>query len=181
VTFSFVLAIVGGSFRLVVRAVLPAALVFILSACGGPAPSRAVSTHRLGGPGFTFSAPESWRVAHTQRGVVARSGGYLVSVTRFQLEKAYRPAQFDAATKELDRLASQLAAESGGTVTRRETVTVDGESVRAYRYSGKHAQTRIGFVLRDRSEFQLLCRSPPGAGADRDGACALLFGTFSAR
>jgi hypothetical protein len=140
---------------------------------------RTGPTHRIGGPGFTFALPESWSVAHTERGVVARSSGYLVSVTRFQLAKTYEPSQFAAATKELDRVASQLAAESGGTVTQRQTVTVDGDAVRAYRYSGKRAETRIGFVLKGRSEYQLLCQSPPRSSADHDGACALLFRTFS--
>jgi uncharacterized protein (DUF4415 family) len=142
---------------------------------------RTGATHRIGGPGFIFSLPESWSVAHTERGVVARSDGWLVSVTRFRLTKAYEPSQFTAATKELDRVAAQLAVESGGKVTQRQTVTVDGDAARAYRYSGKRAQTRIGFVLRGRAEYQLLCESPPSSSADRDGACALLFDTFIIR
>jgi len=45
------------SFRLPARAVLPLALVFILSACGGGTTTEPVSTRVVRGPGFTFAVP----------------------------------------------------------------------------------------------------------------------------
>src|SRR6266513_4898069 len=123
VTFSFVLAIIGGSFRLLARAFVPLALLFILAACGGSARSQQVATHVVRGDGFSFSAPRRWSVARTDKGVVARRSTALVSATRFTLLKAYDPATFDRVVVELDRTASKLAAEAGGTVTQKATTT----------------------------------------------------------
>jgi len=92
----------------------------------------------------------------------------------FTLLKPYRPALFDAAAKELDGVAERLAAQAGETLSERGTTTVDGKQIRAYRFG----TTRIGFVLDGAREFQLLCRMPPD-GKDADGACGLLFSTFS--
>ena len=92
----------------------------------------------------------------------------------FSLLKPYRPEQFAAVTKELDRDAQQLASQAGKPLEARETTTVAGMKVRAYRYG----TTRIGFVLVDKVEYQLLCRLGSG-GSDPDGACAMLFTSFS--
>lgn len=131
--------------------------------------------------GFSVSLPRGWQVTHAERGLSARHGGYEVSVTRFRLQKPYAPSEFDAAAAQLDRVARQLAVRSGGKVTASTTVTVDGVRARAYTYTGRRADIRIGFVLRGLSEYQLLCRGPAGSGAaGPDGACGLLFDTFSA-
>jgi len=95
-------------------------------------------------------------------------------VQTFALLKPYRPEEFAAVTKELDRDAEHLAAQAGRPLTSRETTTVAGMKIRAYRYG----TTRIGFVLVAKLEYQLLCRLGSG-GADPDGACALLFSSFS--
>lgn len=92
----------------------------------------------------------------------------------FSLLKPYRPDQFAAVTKELDRDAEQLAAQAGKPLKTRETTTVAGMKIRAYRYG----TTRIGFVLVDKLEYQLLCRLGSDGG-DPDGACAMLFSSFS--
>ena len=92
----------------------------------------------------------------------------------FPLLKPYHPAQFAAVARELDRDAQQLAAQSGKRLVTRETTTVAGMKIRAYRYG----TMRIGFVLVDKLEYQLLCRLGAG-GSDPDGACALLFSSFS--
>ncbi|HEY2371633.1 MAG TPA: hypothetical protein VGH82_03715 [Gaiellaceae bacterium] len=92
----------------------------------------------------------------------------------FPLLKPYRPDEFAAVTKELDRDAQQLAAQAGKQLAARETTTVAGMKVRAYRYG----TTRIGFVLVDKLEYQLLCRLGSG-GSDPDDACAMLFSSFS--
>jgi hypothetical protein len=57
-----------------------------------------------------------------------------------------------------------------------ETITVAGRKTRAYRFD----TTRIGFVLVGRTEYQLLCKLAAD-GSDPDGACALLFSSFSVR
>lgn len=126
------------------------------------------------GPGFSFSAPGGWSTSRTQGAVAVLSGKSRVSVTTYTLQKPYRPALFAAAAKELDRIAAKLAAEAGETLTQKQTVRVDGKNIRAYRFGS----TRIGFVLVDKREYQLLCELPPD-GQDADGACELLFKSFS--
>ena len=135
------------------------------------------SPPRLDGGRTTGAAVAARRRASTQ--------GPLVSATAYRLAKPYSPALFRRAAKELDGVAAKLAQASGGTVTESVTTTVDGQKIRAYRFTshpaGKPAtDDRIGFLLEGRHEYQLLCRAPAGSG-DPDGACALLFGSFAAR
>ena len=120
------------------------------------------------GPGFSFAVPGGWHTSRTQRAVSSSNGKAQVSVTTYTLQKAYRPAIFAAAARELDRVAGQLAAQAGEKVTERRTVEVAGQKVRAYRFGS----TRIGFVLVGKREYQLLCRDP-------GSACDLLFQSFS--
>jgi hypothetical protein len=128
----------------------------------------------LHGTGFSFSVPKAWRSTVSERIVRAASGGSEVSVQTFALLRPYRPDEFAAVTKELDRDARQLAAQAGKPLETKETTTVAGMKIRAYRYG----TTRIGFVLVDKLEYQLLCRLGSG-GSDPDGACAMLFSSFS--
>jgi hypothetical protein len=126
------------------------------------------------GTGFTFSVPKAWRSTVSAQVVRAAGGRSEVSVQTFPLLRRYRPAEFSAVTKELDRDAKQLAAQAGKPLVASETTTVAGMKIRAYRYG----TTRIGFVLVDKLEYQLLCRLGSG-GTDPDGACAMLFSSFS--
>jgi hypothetical protein len=128
----------------------------------------------LHGSGFSFSVPKAWRSTVSARIVQAADGRAQVSVQTFALLKPYRPEQFAAVTKELDRDARQLADQAHEPLTTSETTTVAGRRIRAYRYG----TTRIGFVLVDKLEYQLLCRLGKG-GADPDSACATLFSSFS--
>jgi hypothetical protein len=164
---------VSGSFRLLARAGLPFALLFILAGCGGSTKPEALSSRAVSGHGFTVSVPTGWTVRKTDKSLVATNGDELVSVTRFPLLKSYDPAMFGAAAAELDRIADQLASRGGGKVTKRETTTVDGRKVRAYRFTAKGAPHRIGFVLIDKTEYQLICSGTIGPG------CDLLFSSFS--
>ena len=148
--------------------------MFILSGCGGGTSQEPNSTRVLHGPGFTFTAPRDWSASRSAHATVARRGGSEVSATAFTLLKPYRPSLFTAAAKELDGIAERLAAQAGETLSERSTTTVDGKRIRAYRFG----TTKIGFVLDGKREFQLLCRMPP-EGTDADGACGLLFSTFT--
>lgn len=127
----------------------------------------------MSGPGFTVSVPDGWKVRKTERSVVAAAAGALVSVTRYSLLKPYDPARFDAVAAELDRVAAQLAAKGGGKVKERQTTRVDGRKIRAYRFTSKGTPMRIGFVLVDRLEYQLVC------SGDTGGPCDLLFSSFT--
>jgi hypothetical protein len=171
------LAIFGGSFRLLAKVCLPLALLFILAACGGSPKSHARTTSVLRGSGFVFSVPAGWAVSRRTGVVEARKGKALVSATIFTLLKPYDPGLFEKVVGELDRNAEKLAAQAQGTLTEKQTITVAGRKIRAYRYTAGGYSTRIGFVLVGKRELQLLCRAPSGAG-DPDGACALLFSSF---
>jgi hypothetical protein len=162
------LAILGGSFRLLAKALLPLAVLFILPGCGGSKPQSTAATVTVRGPGFTFEAPQGWRARGADRSVVARQGGNLVSVTVFALRKPYDPSRFEQVAKTLDAVAARLAAAAGAPSPVAETATVAGRKIRAYRYGGK----RIGFVLDGRSEYQLFC-------AQAGDGCDLLFSSFT--
>ncbi len=97
-------------------------------------------------------------------------------MSAFPLVKAYDPAIFARVAKELDGVARTLAERAGGSITESVTTTVDGRKIRAYRFAAHGVHTRVGFVLQGKREYQLLCEAPSG---DPDGACALLFSSFS--
>lgn len=159
------------------------------AACGSSGGTPTVSpaaTKTVGAPGFHFSAPAGWRVRHDPRGASARSSlnpPAIVSAETYRLGKAYAPSEFAAAASELDRVAARLARVAGGKVTESETAAVAGRKVRAYRFSATVAgagayEDRVAFVLDAKREVQILCQAPAGAG-DPDGACALLFSSFT--
>jgi hypothetical protein len=164
--------------------VLAIALPVVLAACGGGSKGTQPSGNPVvKGPGFRFEAPVGWATATTATAADARQGAALVSATAFNLLKPYSPKLFPAASKELDRVAENLAAQSRTTLSERKTITVDGQRIRSYRLtvhpaSGASFDERIGFVLRGTREYQLLCRAPVGS-RDPDGACDLLYSTFT--
>jgi hypothetical protein len=190
----------GASFRLLARPLIPPArgwkqaaplLIVALFAvsCGASdrrAATAAGETKVVAGPGFRFTAPASWRVRRTDRSAAARdpdAGVGAVSAVVYRLGKPYEPAEFDASVAELDGVARRLARASGGELTGKETTTVDGRKVRAYRFTaqaadGSATEDRVAFVLSGKREVQLLCVAPKGAG-DPAGACGLLFDSFS--
>jgi hypothetical protein len=175
------LAIFGASFRsLAVLFIVPLLLV----SCGSaprPATSPAAgATKEVAGPGFRFEVPSGWRVSRSAASVTAQTRGALVSATVYRLAKPYTPDRFAAASAELDRVADRLARAAGGRVKQRETTTVAGRRIRAYRFSARGASDRVGFALAGKREVQLLCQAPAGGG-DPDAACALLFSSFSLR
>jgi hypothetical protein len=139
-----------------------------------PATSAKVVT----GPGYSFSVPKGWTVGHPHDAVTARNGDALVSVTTYKLLKPYEPALFDGVAAELDRSVARLAKQAKGTLVEKKTVEVDGRKVRAYRYVARGFASRLGFVLQGKREWQLLCRTR-AEDPDPDGACTLLFDSFS--
>lgn len=166
---------------------LPLILPLALVACGGTAKHAQPAAHKVvRGSGFQFEAPAGWKTKSTATATEARKdavGRTQVSATVFTLLKPYSPKLFDRAAKELDGVAARLAAQSHSKLSESATIVVDGQRVRAYRLtvhpsSGPSFDERIGFVLQDKREYQLLCRTPVGSG-DPDGACELLYASFT--
>jgi hypothetical protein len=153
--------------------------VTALAACGGG--SSHPSNQTIRGGGFRFLAPYSWHKQEREGSVEVSPkpvSPELVSVSVFPLLHPYKPALFAAVTRELDTDARQLATRLGGTVKQAATVTLAGIKSRQYElgYSkdGKDFHQRITFVLRGKTEFQLLCRWT----GDEPAACGQLEKTF---
>lgn len=106
-------------------------------------------------------------------------GVALVSVERFPLLRAFRPELWEKVVPELDRAAEALARQQKGTVGDRQTVAISGRQARRYdveyEREGKQLVERIGFVLRGKTEYLLLCRYVRGGDAD---ACDRLLRSF---
>ncbi len=151
--------------RSLISAVACALAVTTLAACGGGGGSKQPATRTIKGTHFLFEAPFSWHVDRRGSQVSAAPkpiAPELVSVSVFPLLRAYRPALFTAVSRELDGDARQLATRLGGSVESSQTVLVAGTRSRQYvlHYTsgGNDFHQRITFVLRGKTEFQLLCR-----------------------
>lgn len=144
----------------------------VLAGCGGAGSAETQVVH---GRGFTFEAPADWGLVRTPRAIGAQGNAVeLVQVTRLPLARAYSAKLFERVVPELDGAARAVAAEVGATVASR-TVDVLGEPVRQYdlTFEGKFEQ--LTFVLRGKSNYQLLCRRE----ADGDNApCETLVESF---
>jgi hypothetical protein len=166
-----------------VKAVLPRAdarklallaLAAALAGCGG---GKAHATQRIvHGNGYAVGLPTGWTVSRSARGVQARDGASIVSVTTFTLVRRYRPQLFPKVTRELDATASQLAAVARGKLAKSETLNLAGGPARAYTIDLGKGEERIGFVLSGKREYQLYCRYDPGS--DAEAACSTLFSSF---
>jgi hypothetical protein len=157
------------------QAVLALTLL-LLSGCGG---SRAQKGHIVRGTGFTFVAPAQWTVSRKGSRVQAAQGTQLISVTRFPLLRAFRPALWSKVVSELDRAAATIARQQQGTVSDDRTVTIGGGKARRYDVGyageGKQLVERIAFVLRGKTEYLLLCRYERGGDTE---ACDGLLTSF---
>jgi hypothetical protein len=124
-------------------------------------------------------APADWGVSRKGREVQAAQGTGLISVTRFPLQRRFRPELWTQVVPELDRAAAAVARQQQGTVTNSQTTTVAGEKARrydvAYTSDGKDLVERIAFVLRGKTEYLLLCRYERGGSTD---ACDGLLTSF---
>jgi hypothetical protein len=157
------------------QAALLVGALLLAAGCGG----AKAKEQTVQGPGYFFAAPGGWTVTRKGAEVQAAGGTQLVSVTRFPLVRAFRPALWGRVLPELDHAADTLAQQQQGTVADRATVTVAGLRARryevAYARDGKQLVERFAFVLRGKTEYLLLCRYERG-GDTR--ACDGLLATF---
>ena len=146
----------------------------LVAGCGD---DGAAGVQTVAGAGYRFEAPGDWKIERAGRAlsVVEDGGSATVSVTSFRLARPYRPGLWRPVVRELDQVADRLARALGGVVSARATVEIGGQRARRYDLSNTRDGTRrLGFVLRARREYQLLCRGAP----DPEPACEQLFATF---
>jgi hypothetical protein len=167
------LAIRGSSFRWVSGRFVPRGnpckltvpfAALLLSGCGGGGggeqPAQIVR-----GTGYRFEAPAGWTVVRSGRQVQAAEGGKslaLVAVSRFPLLRKAKDELSPKVVRELDRVATGVAAQQHGSITVSETIEVAGRQARRYDIDyearGKRLVERVVFVLRGKTEYFLLCR-----------------------
>jgi hypothetical protein len=158
------------SFRLVTLALTVAILA---GGCGGTAKPKA---QVVSAAGFRFSAPTGWPVTRHGTRVTAGSGDRLVEVSVFTLVKPYRPALFTAVAGELKVRMDALASRLGGTVRAAGVAAPAGIESHVWRLSDGGHVDEYTFVLKGRTEYQLLCRRPTGGS---DDPCRQLVATFA--
>ena len=150
------------------------AAVFAAGCGGGNGGTRIIA-----GTGYSFFAPADWSVVRGQRTLQVAHGLRLVSVTRFPLLRTFRTELWPKAVPEMDRSAAALAADQRGAVVARMTTTVGGQRARrydiVYQLGGKKLTERVGFVLRGKTEYELLCRFEQ---VKSSSACDTLFSSF---
>ena len=151
------------------------AVVFILAGCTG---GKKSDVQTVVGKGFTFSAPVGWTVERKPTVVAASSGAVSrIEVSTFTLVKPYRPALFDASSRELDKVATELASQIAGEVVSSSTVSIGGRKARSYVVDyGETKSMTIAFVLQGKREYELLCRR---TASQPDTVCAAFFESFT--
>jgi hypothetical protein len=151
--------------------------LLVVSGCGGGGGGQ--KGHTVRGAAFTFVAPADWAVSRKGGEVQAAQATGLVSVTRFPLQRRFRPDLWAKVVPELDRAAAAVASQQQGTVTNSRSITVAGGKARrydvAYTNEGQDLVERIAFVLRGKTEYLLLCRYERGGSTD---ACDGLLTSF---
>jgi hypothetical protein len=179
------------SFRWLVRRFVPgrnrckqailAAFALVVAGCGSG--DRTSPLKNVQGTGYTFSAPASWEIVRTARQVQAVEGKKsfaLVAVSRLPLLHVFRAELWSKVVPELDRVADGVAQQQHGSVTEAKDVKISGEPARkylvAYDLRGKKLVETIAFVLRGKTEYELLCRYAQDGSSD---ACDTLLETFT--
>jgi hypothetical protein len=159
--------------------------VLLSAACGG-AESEEAGTQLISGPGYTFRAPASWEIERKPRTilVVRPEEAETVAVSTFRLARPFRPEIWQRAVKELDRVVRQLAERLSpdAEISAGRTERIAGRRARVYDIRYERAERRlverVGFVLRGRREYQLLCRWDAEEPETGEEACAELFSSF---
>ena len=123
------------------------------------------------GEGYTFDAPPAWEVERSEHGVSAAEGDKLVGVTTFTLRTPYSPGLWAKLVPELDRVAEDVAAKEGGELVGSRTVVVAARRARQYEIEAGGTRIQYTFLLRNRTEYQLLCR-------DAREVCAAFVASF---
>jgi hypothetical protein len=165
-------------------------MLALVAGCGGGGGGEGTTTQASGqrvvGPGFTFSAPTSWKVSHEARSATVKPGGdepTLASVTGLTLRSRYTPRLYAKVSKELDAVTSSLADKLNGKVIARRDVVASGIRSRqydvAYEKDGEGLVDRITFVLKGADEYYVLCRWLADRGEPQ--ACDLLLRTLATR
>jgi hypothetical protein len=158
------------------RAALGVALLLAAGCGGGGNGSR---ERVVQGEGFSFRAPAGWKVERRGAEVLAGEGTDLVAVTRYPLLRRFRPAHWARVVPELDRAAAALGRQQKGDISDPKTITVAGQKARRYDVvydsEGKKLTERIAFILREKTEYLLLCRYERGGSSE---ACDRLLGSF---
>jgi hypothetical protein len=149
------------------------ALVTILAGCGGSGGGK--PTQQVIGPGFSFAAPDGWRVVRSRELVSAGSGSDLVQVARFRLLKPYRATLFAKVEKELAVRMAAVAKQTSGRLSGSRVVTTGGVRSHSYEVKTDERIDEYTFVLDGMREYQLLCRR---AASEDDKNCRLLVSTF---
>jgi hypothetical protein len=163
----------GSSFRWVASGLVPRGnpckqvvlcAALLVSGCGGGGKNERPS-HVVRGTGYTFEAPAGWTIVRSGRQVQAAEGGKslaLVAVSRFPLLRAAKEELSAKVVRELDRVATGVAAQQHGSISFSETTELAGRQARrydiAYEARGKQLVERLAFVLRGKTEYLLLCR-----------------------
>ena len=103
--------------------------LLVVSGCGG---GTAQKGYTVKGTGFTFVAPADWAVSRKGGEVQAAQGTGLISVTRFPLQRRFRPDLWAKVVPELDRAAAAVARQHQGTVLNSRSINVAGQKARRY-------------------------------------------------
>ena len=162
------------------------ALALLLAGCGGGSGKQAATTaapteQTVRSPGYSFAAPAAWKAVLNGTAASATGpGAGLLTVNVYRLVKRYDPKKAEAAARELDGVAKRLAAGRKGKVAAAETAKVAGIPSRSYRIEyalkGDNLVQQVTFVLRDTTEWLLVCRR---AAADSYDVCARFRSSFS--
>jgi hypothetical protein len=137
-------------------------VVLVAAGCGG---GKEALQHVVRGTGYTFEAPAAWTIVRSGRQVQAAEGGKslaLIAVSRFPLLRRAGEELGPKVVKELDRVATGVAAQQHGSISTSETTELAGRQARrydiAYEARGRQLVERLAFVLRGKTEYLLLCR-----------------------
>ena len=154
----------------------------VAAGCGGGGGQEA-PPQIVRGTGYRFEAPADWSIVRSARQVQAAEGGKslaLVAVSRFPLLRRAGEHLSAKVVKELDRVATGVAAQQRGSIASSETTEIGGREARRYDIDyearGKQLVERLAFVLEGKTEYLLLCRF------ERDGdtePCDELLRTFT--